>query len=319
MLKLSLLAGLLLTLAGCGYVLKNSIDARHKNALQEAPPSGEILDINGAKIHVHVEGTGPDVILIHGAGGNWREWTYSLIPTLKGEFRFFAVDRPGHGYSSRIPNRAGKFETIDEQSALIAAAVSQLGAKNPIVLGQSYGGAVALSYALNHNASAAVIVAGVSNPWPGDIDRFYHRMSGWLGRNVLAPIAAAFATKERGQETVENIFAPDTPPPGYLEHMSLDLAVRPEQLVTNAGMVKSLRPQIVTQSQRYSTLDIPVEIIHGTADTTVPYDVHAVPLNQKLPNARLTTLEGTGHMPQHAREDALIDVLRRAADRAGLR
>lgn len=319
MLKLGLLAGLLLALAGCGYVLKSNIDARHKNALQDAPPSGEILDIDGAKIHVHVEGRGPDVILIHGAGGNWREWTYSLIPALKDEFRFFAVDRPGHGYSGRIPGRADTFETIDEQSALIAAAVTRLGAKDPIVLGQSYGGAVALSYALNHDASAAVIVAGVSNPWPGEIDRFYHRMSGWLGRNVLAPVAAAFATKQRGQDTVEAIFAPDTPPPGYLEHMSLDLAVRPEQLVTNAGMVKSLRPQIVTQSQRYPSLDISVEILHGTADTTVPYDVHARPLNAKLPDPRLTTLDGVGHMPQHAAEPKLIEAIRSAAKRAGLR
>ncbi|PTX55788.1 pimeloyl-ACP methyl ester carboxylesterase [Litoreibacter ponti] len=319
MLKFGLLAALVAILAGCGVVLKSSIDQRRANALRDTPPTGEMLTINGAKVHVHVEGTGPDVILIHGAGGNWREWTYSLIPKLKGEFRFFAVDRPGHGYSSRIPTRANEFETIDEQSALIAAAVNQLGAKDPIVLGQSYGGAVALSYALNHDAKAAVIVAGVSNPWPGDIDAFYYRMSGWLGRNILAPLAATFATEERGQDTVENIFAPDPVPPGYLDHMGLDLAVRPIQLVTNAGMVKTLRPQIVAQSERYKDLEIPVEIVHGTADTTVPFDVHAEPLHEELPNSRLIPLEGIGHMPQHAAEAQVIDALRSAAKRAGLR
>lgn len=318
MLKFTLLAALFAALAGCGVVLSNRIEARAASALKETPPTGEILNIEGAKIHVHVQGTGPDVILIHGAGGNWREWTYSLIPKLEGEFRFFAIDRPGHGYSSRIPGRKNKFETIDEQAALIHAAVTQLGAKDPIVLGQSYGGAVALAYALNHNPKAAVIVAGVSNPWPGDIDAFYYRMSGWLGRNILAPTAAAFATEERGQQTVKAIFEPNPVPPGYLDHVSLDLAVRPTQLVTNAGMVKSLRPQIVAQAPRYERLTLPVEIVHGTGDTTVPFDVHAVPLHAKLPNSHLTPLDGIGHMPQHASEAEVIDAIRRAALRAGL-
>lgn len=319
MLKFSLLAALIALLAGCGVVLKNSIDQRRDNALKETPPTGQFVEVDGARVHVHVEGTGPDVILIHGAGGNWREWTYSLIPRLKGEFRFFAVDRPGHGYSSRIPTRANEFETITEQAEVIDAAVRQLGARDPIVLGQSYGGAVALAHALNHDAEAAVIVAGVSNPWPGDIDAFYYRMSGWLGRALLAPLAATFANEERGQETVENIFKPDPVPPGYLDHLGLDIAVRPTQLVTNAGMVKTLRPQIVAQSKRYEGLEIPVEIVHGTADTTVPFDVHAEPLHAKLPNSRLTVLEGTGHMPQHSREAEVIEAIRSAAKRAGLR
>ena len=312
MLKIALLSGVVLALAGCGVALKSSIDKRIAGARENNPPTGQFVDVDGAQVHVHVEGTGPDVILIHGAGGNWQDWTLSLIPALRGEFRFYAVDRPAHGYSSRLPDR-------DEQAAAIHAAVTKLGAKNPIVVGQSYGGAVALAHALNHDTAAAVIVAGVSNPWPGDIDAFYYRMSGWLGRNVLAPLTATFATPEKGEETIASIFAPDTPPPGYLDHMGLDLAVRPSQLTTNAGMVKSLYPLIVAQEPRYKTLQTPVEIIHGTADETVPYAVHAVPLHAKLPNSRLTTLEGIGHMPQHASEPELIDAIRSAAKRAGLR
>lgn len=319
MLKFALFGGIFVLLAGCGVALQNRIEAREANAQAENPPTGQIVDVDGAKIHVHVEGTGPDVVLIHGAGGNWQDWTYSFVPRLKNEFRFFVVDRPAHGYSSRIPNRSGTFETITEQAAVIDAAVRKLGAKDPIVLGQSYGGAVALAQSLNHDVSAAVIVAGVSNPWPGDIDAFYYRMSGWLGRNLLAPLAAAYATKDRGQKTLEEIFAPDPVPEGYLDHLSLDLAVRPQQLVVNAGMVSTLRPQIVAQEPRYKDLDIPVEIFHGTADETVPFDIHAVPLSEKLANAKLTALEGVGHMPQHAREDALVDALRRVAKRAGLR
>ena len=44
---------------------------------------------------------------------------------------------------------------------------------------------------------------------------------------------------------------------------------------------------------------MPVEILHGTADAVVPHAVHALPLARQIPGARLTTLEGMGHMPQH--------------------
>jgi len=76
--------------------------------------------VDGAQVHVHVEGTGPDVILIHGAGGNWQDWTLSLIPALRGEFRFYAVDRPAHGYSSRLPDRGAPRTPSSSAKAMAA-------------------------------------------------------------------------------------------------------------------------------------------------------------------------------------------------------
>ena len=107
-------------------------------------------------------------------------------------------------------------------------------------------------------------------------------------------------------------------PDGYLAHMGYGLAIRPSQLKTNAAMVNSMLPQIEEQSKHYGNLTMPMEIVHGTADTIVPYDVHAVPLSQKLPNAKVTTLDGIGHMPHHADEPSTIAALRRVAERAGL-
>ncbi|SFR48370.1 Pimeloyl-ACP methyl ester carboxylesterase [Litoreibacter janthinus] len=321
MLKGALLLGAVLGLTGCGVALDKRIKGRTAKALAEHPPTGQILDVNGTKVHVHVEGTGPDVVLIHGAGGNWQDFTFSMVPKLRGEFRFIAIDRPAHGHTGRIANRASDVESLAEQADLLHAAATMVGAKKPIIVGQSYGGAVALAYGLRHgqDVSGLVIVSGVSNPWEGDLDIWYRLTDTWFGRHVLIPVTSAFANDQRAIETLESIFTPDPVPEGYLDHMGYGLAIRPSQLKTNAMMVNSLLPQIEAQSEHYGELTMPVEIVHGTADTIVPFDVHAVPLSQKLPDVELTKLDGIGHMPHHADEPSTFAALRRAAERAGLR
>jgi pimeloyl-ACP methyl ester carboxylesterase len=72
-------------------------------------------------------------------------------------------------------------------------------------------------------------------------------------------------------------------------------------------------------SQGYAQLALPVEILHGTADTIVPASVHALPLSAVLPDATLTLLPGIGHMPHHADPAAVVAAIDRAAARARLR
>ncbi len=83
--------------------------------------------------------------------------------------------------------------------------------------------------------------------------------------------------------------------------------------------MNSLRPHIVEMSQRYGELTMPLEIVHGDADTIVPLRIHSEPLSRQVPGANLTVLEGIGHMPQHAAPQAVEDAIDRAATRAGLR
>lgn len=320
MLKAALIGGAVLALVGCGAILEKRIQTRTATAIQNHPPEGKIIDVNGTPVHVYIEGNGPDVILIHGAGANWKDFTFSMIPQLKGEFRLIAIDRPAHGYTGRIKGRAGEVESIAEQADLIHAAAQLVGAKRPLVVGQSYGGAVALAYGLRHGKDTAglLVISGVSNPWEGKLDRWYRVMGSAFGRRVLTPLASSFANDRKAQQTIDEIFAPDNAPKGYLAHMGFGLAVRPTQVNVNIAMVNELLPQITEQSKNYGSLNMPVEIVHGTADTTVGYEVHAVPLSRQVKNAHLTTLKGIGHMPHHTAQLQTFDALRRLAKRAGL-
>ena len=79
-----------------------------------------------------------------------------------------------------------------------------------------------------------------------------------------------------------------------------------------------MKPQIAAMAQRYGSLRLPVEIIHGTEDILVPATLHSVPLANDVVDANLTLLDGTGHMPHHCSKSAVVEAVERAVKRAGL-
>ena len=299
--------------------------ASKREATAEAafPATGQFVDVDGVRVHAHVEGSGPDLVLIHGASGNTRDWTLAFIDRVKEDYRVIAFDRPGMGWTDRLPQARGAWNTRSEspaaQAALLARAAEKIGVNNPVVLGHSYGGAVALAWALDHPLSALVIVAGASNEWEGPLGPLYRINSSLMGGGLAVPLISAFASYERLDGILAEIFEPDEVPPGYLEHVGAALSLRREAMRTNAQQVNGLKPHLKNMVPRYGEIGVPTEIIHGTADTIVPLMTHSDPLSRQIDGAVLTSLDGVGHMPQHARPEAVADAIARAASRAGLR
>lgn len=318
-----LLLLLLASIAGCAVVDRR---ASQREAQAEAlfPPEGQIIDVDGRRVHAVVAGSGPDLVLIHGASGNTRDFTLSFVERVTDRYRVIVFDRPGMGYTDRAdPAYARPFnsqaESPAEQAALLQAAAAQLGAERPIVLGHSYGGAVALAWALNHpeNIAGLVNVAGATQPWPGELGTLYRIMG--VGGALVAPLITAFAPQDRVRQVIEIIFAPDPVPGGYGAEVGAALSLRRDSFRANARQVNGLRAHVVEMSPRYPTLDLPVEIVHGDADDIVPLEVHSIPLSRQIEGANLTVLEGVGHMPHHAAPQAVVEAIDRVAARARLR
>ncbi len=313
--------GAVTVLASCAAYVEGSNMKIDRAALAETPPSGQFIDVNGTKVHYQIEGSGPDLVMIHGAGGSLRDYTFSIVDALKSDFRVILFDRPGHGYTERIADRANLGETPQEQAALLSKAADQIGVKNAVVVGHSYGGAVSLAWVLNHSEQVRglVMLAGVSNEWPGDLGSWYTITNSWLGRNLLIPTASALASRKRIEDTTAGIFEPNAVPEGYLDHMGVALSKNKTILHATTQQVNGLKPEIIKMEARYPSISMPVEIVHGDRDTTVPLDVHGRVLVTQVPGANLTVLEGVGHMPQHIAEAQVIAAIKRAAKRAGLR
>jgi len=299
-------------LAGTAALAAWRLNVVEAASMAAYPPLGDLLTVNGKQVHVLVKGSGPDLVLLHGAGGNLRDFNLDLIDRLTPNYRVIAFDRPGLGYSDRIDNGTD----MRAQAHHLQAAADQIGITNPIVLGHSFGGGVAMAWALNRPDAtrALVIVAGATMPFPGEVDRWYH-LTGGPFSPIINPAITLFATPARVQASLVKTFAPDPVAEGYATYIGAGLTTRRKTLAENGPQVLALKANTTAMSQFYPSLTLPVEVLHGSNDTTVRADVHGIPLSKILPNAQFTMIEGAGHMPHHGRSQLVIDAIARAATR----
>lgn len=303
-----------------GLALVTQYRAARNEARAEAayPREGQMLDVDGTPVHAVVMGDGPDVVLIHGASGSTRDMTFALAPALAQNYRVIVLDRPGLGWTTRL-NSDGA--SITEQAALLSAAAAQLGANSPIVVGQSYGGAVALAWAVNHpdQLSALVTLAAASHPWNTPLDTLYRVNSSTLGSALVVPLITAFVLPDRVESAVNGVFTPQNAPDGYADHFGPGMTLRRHSLRENALQRANLLDEIRALSPLYPQITVPTEVLHGTSDDTVSLSIHSEPLARRVPGAVLTTLVGIGHMPHHVALTDVTAAVDRAASRAGLR
>ena len=105
----------------------------------------------------------PPVILIHGAGANLQDMNLALGERLAVRHRVILVDRPGFGFSAR---KAGEGSSPAYQAAVLRGVLDRLGIDRAIMVGHSWGGTLALAFALDfpERAAGLVIIAAPTHP-----------------------------------------------------------------------------------------------------------------------------------------------------------
>jgi pimeloyl-ACP methyl ester carboxylesterase len=269
---------------------------------------------SGHEIHVESFGApdAPAVVLIHGASGSTYDMSFALAPALAQDFRVYALDRPGYGHSPRMQD-----ESLAAQARVIREAIASVDPRAPIVLGQSYGGAVALRWALDapETLAALVLVSSPSHDWETGHPLLHRTLAapvlGWWAAELIALTVPEFIVESRLAE----VFAPDAVPQGYADHFQPRKSIHPPRHRMNARQRIALREEIKAMVPRYDALTLPIESLHGTADVIVPDSIHALALEARVPSNRLTRLDGIGHMPHHVATEAVVEAVKRAARR----
>ena len=243
--------------------------ARHEARAEAShPPEGEIIDVDGLPVHAKVIGNGPDLVLIHGASGNLRDFTFDFAQRLSDRYRVIMFDRPGMGYTARLPGARGAWnprgESPQEQAALLQKAADKLGVESPIVLGHSFGGAVALAWGVQRpkDTAALVLVSAVSEPWPGGLGWIYNLSASGLGGALFVPTVTAFVPDSVVQSSIESIFAPQPAPDGYADHIGTGLTLRRRASRANAQQVHQLRPHVVEMAKLYILPQLGITLLH---------------------------------------------------------
>ena len=275
---------------------------------ERSQSTSRFVTVDGTRLHFVTKGEGRPVLLIHGNPGSTQDWTRVFGP-LAALHRVIAFDRPGHGSSER-PKHIDA--TVEVQARLLHDALKQLHVERPIVVGHSWGGALALVYAINYPEEVAgvVLVApaayeskdGVSLvselptvPVIGDAVNF-----------VLTPLLAATFVRS----ALKKAFSPDPVPKNYLRSV-LSEWTRPKKIKAYSLDEVSLNGSLKQFSPRYPEITIPMSILAGDSDLIVPEKDNAERLHQAQPKSRLVLLPKTGHQIPFTRPQAVVDEIER--------
>ncbi|MEO5323992.1 alpha/beta hydrolase [Mesorhizobium sp. CC13] len=308
---LVLLLALVLALAGATRVASRLIERRN-------PPTGSFVDIAGAGIHyVHVPappgGDLPALVFIHGASANLKDQMLPLRPRFEGRAEMLFFDRPGHGWSGR---GRGDNEDPTEQSATIAALMDRLGIEEAIIVGHSFGGAVAATFALEHpgKTRGLLFLSAATHPWPGGGTSWYYSLSAMpvIGRIFAETIANPAGLMRIGAATT-CVFSPNQVPQAYVDDASIKLVLRPQAFLANAIDVEGLYRHVLAAAPRYRGIGVPTVVISGDEDTVVYEEIHSVGLARDIADAEMVWVRNLGHKPDWVAPELVVAAVEKLA------
>ena len=294
-----------------------SLQAQFQNPMQ-----GELVELDGANIHVIENTTGgydapaeaafDALVLIHGASTSALDFTNNLLPELSKHFPVVAIDRPGHGYSDR--GSRPDTDSPMQQADIILDTLAVMGIENPVLIGHSWAGSVVLAALLAEHDSvkpaAGVVVAGVSHP--------YAREDSLPTRLALAPILGPIfrwqylspVGRLAMPSTVERFFYPDTVPANYIRDTGLILSLRPDPYLFNARDRSNLSDHLILQAKLYARIKRPLLSIAASEDHVVPPADHHRKLIDAVRDAQAVLISGAGHSPHHTRTDEVVQAIK---------
>ena len=280
-------------LTGAALLSLTALETRRVQRL--VPRDGEFFEVDGSKLHYVDRGDGPPIVMIHGLGGQLRNFNY-LLDELTEHHRVILVDRPGSGYSS-CPRGAG-LEGIARQANLLCKLIEHLKLERPLVVGHSLGGAIALAVGLNHpqQISGLALIAPLTQmltdlpaPFRGlALEPASLRVA--LAWTLVAPLS-----RWGPRAVLEQVFSPDPVPPDFEVHAGGGLARRPSNFQASAWEMRAIPNELPQMVERYADLTVPVRVLFGEGDTILDPGVHGEVLLEAAPDAQLKVIPG-GHM-----------------------
>ena len=243
------------------------------------PAQGRFAEVDGVRLHYEQAGSGKAVLLLHGSPGLTRDFKVavplppdeagngvrlSLFQDLARDHRVIVVDRPGHGWSERDGHRS---VGLLRQAELMAGLLDKLDASPAVVVGHSYGGALALAMAVEEAEQVeAVVILGT----PAYSDAFAVEPIELAGaRPFIGPLfnwtVGGLLASSLIHDGLIAAFSPDTVPEGY-EEMFATFVARPANLHQRAYELGRLAAELDGISRHYSELEMPLTIMVGAVD-----------------------------------------------------
>jgi pimeloyl-ACP methyl ester carboxylesterase len=273
----------------------------------EPKPRGSFVSVDGLRIHyIERAGQGVPVVLFHGLPGTAEDWS-DVTPLLAGH-RTIAIDRPGFGYSS------GGYVKFDRQIEVLAALLRRLDVAQPILVGHSYGGTIALAFAERHPAQVRGLVlvdAAAGGTHVGSFEQAQAHAVKFLQLPVIHQISDVTFGQLLDTVSVDmtdgKAFHPQ-PVAAAHRHRVLAINMTSGNLKAYAGEELEANDAFTQVDRHLGSVQVPAVVIQGDQDKLVA-PIHGRRLAQELPDARLQLVPG-GHMAPYTHPYAIATAVK---------
>jgi 2-hydroxymuconate-semialdehyde hydrolase len=252
------------------------------------PEIAKSVPTDGYQTNVHDRGVGSPVLLIHGSGPGvsaWVNWR-GVIPVLAQQFRVIAPDMVGFGFTDRPKGFQYEKKTwLSQMLALLDA----LGLDQVDIVGNSFGGGLALSMAIAH---------------PGRVGRLVLMGSGGLSFPINAELDAVWGYEPslEAMKRMLGIFAYDrTLVTDELAETRWRASIQPGFHESYSSMFPPPRQRwldaLASSEQDISAIPHETLVIHGREDRVVPPSV-SMKLASLIDRSQLHIFGRCGHWTQ---------------------
>jgi len=247
------------------------------------------LDTEAGRMTVWEGGSGPTLVLLHGAGDQAGAWART-VGGLVSDHRVVIPDLPGHWKSDPSSGPIHMEQLLDG----VARVVDATSPDEPVVIvGNSMGAWLGFLYAHDHPDRVARLVA----------------VNGGPIINPDSQVNIFPKTRDEARETMKGLMGPASPPiPGYV----LDDIVRRTADGPAARFAQTAAEMgAYLLDGKLDEVEVPVELVWGAADQLMTLD-YARRIADGLPQARLHPIKGCGHVPQRECPLRFLEALKEA-------
>ncbi len=249
----------------------------------------------------------PPLLFLHGIAGTSRTWR-DVIPRLTDRFTVIAPDLMGHGESEK--------PTGDYSLGAFASGIRDLleviSIDRVTVVGQSFGGGVAMQLAYQHPEQCERLILVDSGGLGREVSWMLRFMT-LPGTEYVMPVLFPWFVRDWGDSLFRMINDHGIRLGRLAEMWSAYASLAESE--NRRAFARTIRSVIDPGGQTVSAIDrlylatsMPTLIIWGDRDDIIPVS-HAYAAHQAMPGSRLKIIEGVGHFPQIEAPEQFVDAL----------
>jgi pimeloyl-ACP methyl ester carboxylesterase len=246
---------------------------------------------HGVAISIQKSGSGPALLLVHGAALDGSASWSLVLPSLAQHFTVYAMDRRG-----RPPSGDAKTHSLAAEVEDLAAVVDSIG--DPLtLLGHSYGGVVALAAMERLKSVSRLILYEppvFESPRDPQFEKIVEAMERALESNDRQEVVTIFLRDQVG--TVSSMLERIRSSPVWPKAIELAATLPRESRVVNTYRV---------DTDRLAKWTIPATMLLGSES---PSDVRdgAMFVGRSIPGCATAVLEGQGHSAMLSAPDLFV-------------